>query len=140
MSDCIFCKIANKEITSDYVYEDDQIISFRDMEPQAPEHVLIIPKRHIESLDAAQDTDAELLAHILLKVKDIAADLGIKDGYRVVNNCGEDGGQTVKHLHFHLLGKRKMTWPDNKKILIYTSKRSIIDNAVSYFIGFYALM
>ena len=111
MSDCIFCKIANKEITSDYVYEDDQIISFRDMEPQAPEHVLIIPKRHIESLDAAQDTDAELLAHILLKVKDIAADLGIKDGYRVVNNCGEDGGQTVKHLHFHLLGKRKMTWP-----------------------------
>ena len=111
MSDCIFCKIANKEITSDYVYEDDQITSFRDMEPQAPEHVLIIPKRHIESLDTAQDTDAELLAHILLKVKDIAADLGIKDGYRVVNNCGEDGGQTVKHLHFHLLGKRKMTWP-----------------------------
>lgn len=111
MSDCIFCKIANKEITSDYVYEDDKIISFRDMEPQAPEHVLIIPKHHIESLDAVKESDAELLAHILLKVKDIAADLGMKDGYRLINNCGEDGGQTVKHLHFHLLGKRKMSWP-----------------------------
>jgi diadenosine tetraphosphate (Ap4A) HIT family hydrolase len=111
MSDCIFCKIANKEITSDYVYEDDKIISFRDMEPQAPEHVLIIPKKHIDSLDAAKTEDAELLAHILLKVKDIASDLGMKDGYRLVNNCGEDGGQTVKHLHFHLLGRRKMTWP-----------------------------
>lgn len=111
MSDCIFCKIASKEITSDYVYEDDKIISFRDMEPQAPEHVLIIPKRHIASLDAAQESDAEVLAHILLKAKDIAADLGMKDGYRLVNNCGEDGGQTVKHLHFHLLGKRKMSWP-----------------------------
>ncbi len=111
MSDCIFCKIANKEITSDYVYEDDKIISFRDMEPQAPEHVLIIPKNHIASLDAAQESDAEVLAHILLKAKDIAADLGMEDGYRLVNNCGEDGGQTVKHLHFHLLGKRKMSWP-----------------------------
>lgn len=111
MSDCIFCKIASKEITSDYVYEDDKIISFRDMEPQAPEHVLIIPKRHIASLDAAQESDAEVLAHILLKAKDIAADLGMEDGYRLVNNCGEDGGQTVKHLHFHLLGKRKMSWP-----------------------------
>ncbi len=111
MSDCIFCKIANKEITSDYVYEDDKIISFRDMEPQAPEHVLIIPKHHIESLDAVKESNAELLAHILLKVKDIAADLGMKDGYRLINNCGEDGGQTVKHLHFHLLGKRKMSWP-----------------------------
>lgn len=111
MSDCIFCKIASKEITSDYVYEDDKIISFRDMEPQAPEHVLIIPKCHIASLDAAQESDAEVLAHILLKAKDIAADLGMKDGYRLVNNCGEDGGQTVKHLHFHLLGKRKMSWP-----------------------------
>lgn len=111
MSDCIFCKIANKEITSDYVYEDDKIISFRDMEPQAPEHVLIIPKKHIASLDAAQESDAEVLAHILLKAKDIAADLGMEDGYRLVNNCGEDGGQTVKHLHFHLLGKRKMSWP-----------------------------
>jgi len=111
MSDCIFCKIAAKEITSDYVYEDDTIISFRDMEPQAPEHVLIIPKKHIASLDAASEEDAEILAHILLKVKDIAADLGMEDGYRLVNNCGEDGGQTVQHLHFHLLGKRKMSWP-----------------------------
>ena len=109
--DCIFCKIASKEILSDYVYEDDSIISFKDAEPQAPEHVLIIPKKHISSLDEAKEEDAELLAHILLKVKDIAAGLGMEDGYRLVNNCGEDGGQTVKHLHFHLLGKRKMAWP-----------------------------
>ena len=111
MSDCIFCKIANKEIPSEYIYEDDKIVSFKDLEPQAPEHVLIIPKKHIASLDAAASEDAELLAHILLKVKDIAAGLELKDGYRLINNCGEDGGQTVKHLHFHLLGKRKMTWP-----------------------------
>ena len=111
MSDCIFCKIASKEIPSEYIYEDDMIVSFKDLEPQAPAHALIIPKKHIASLDAAAPEDAEVLAHILLKVKDIAADLGMEDGYRLVNNCGEDGGQTVKHLHFHLLGKRKMNWP-----------------------------
>lgn len=111
MSDCIFCKIAKKEIPSEYLYEDDMIVSFKDLEPQAPAHALIIPKKHIESLDAAAPEDAQVLAHILLKVKDIAAQLGMEDGYRLVNNCGEDGGQTVKHLHFHLLGKRKMNWP-----------------------------
>ena len=79
--------------------------------PQAPVHVLIIPKKHIESLDALQEEDAELLAYMMLKVKDIAKSVGIVNGYRAVINCGEDGDQTVKHLHIHLLGKRKMSWP-----------------------------
>ena len=74
-------------------------------------HVLIIPKKHIASLDDVKDDDAELLGYIMTKVKDIAAILGLENGYRLVNNCGEDGMQTVKHLHFHLLGKRKLTWP-----------------------------
>ena len=111
MADCIFCKIANGEIPSKKVYEDDKIICFHDLEPQAPVHVLIIPKKHIESLDAVSEEDAELMGHILLKVKDIAKDLGLVNGYRLVNNCGEDGFQTVKHIHFHLLGKRKLIWP-----------------------------
>lgn len=111
MSDCIFCKIAGKEIPSNFVYEDDQIVCFHDLEPQAPVHVLIIPKKHIASLDDATAEDAQLLGHILVKVKEIAEILGLENGYRLVNNCGEDGMQTVKHIHFHLLGKRKMTWP-----------------------------
>ena len=111
MSDCIFCKIANKEIPSNFVYEDEQIVCFHDLEPQAPVHVLIIPKKHIASLDDAGAEDAQLLGHILVKVKEIAEILGLENGYRLVNNCGEDGMQTVKHIHFHLLGKRKMTWP-----------------------------
>lgn len=111
MADCIFCKIAEKEIPSNVVYEDDKILCFHDLEPQAPVHVLIIPKEHIESLDDVKESQQELLGYILMKVKDIAAKLGLENGYRLVNNCGEDGFQTVKHLHFHLLGKRKMTWP-----------------------------
>ncbi len=111
MADCIFCMIANKEIPSNIAYEDDRIICFHDLEPQAPVHVLIIPKKHIASLDDVTDDDAELLGYIMIKVKEIAELLGLENGYRVVNNCGEDGMQTVKHLHFHLLGKRKMQWP-----------------------------
>ena len=111
MSDCIFCKIVDGEINSNKVYDDDKILCFHDADPQAPVHVLIIPKKHIESLDDVTAEDADLLAHIMLKVKDIAAELGLENGYRLVNNCGEDGFQTVKHLHFHILGKRKMTWP-----------------------------
>ena len=103
--------IANKEIPGNIVYEDDRIVCFHDLEPQAPAHVLIIPKKHIASLDDVKDDDAELLGYIMTKVKDIAAILGLENGYRLVNNCGEDGMQTVKHLHFHLLGKRKLTWP-----------------------------
>jgi len=111
MEDCIFCKIANKEIPSEAAYEDEDIFCFHDLEPQAPVHVLIVPKKHIASLDEITEADQELMGHILLKVKEIAKDLGLENGYRLVNNCGEDGFQTIKHLHFHLLGKRKLTWP-----------------------------
>jgi histidine triad (HIT) family protein len=93
------------------VYEDEHILCFHDLEPRAPVHVLIIPKKHIDSLDAVADGDAALLGLLLAKVKDIAALLGLENGYRLVNNCGEDGMQTVKHLHFHLLGKRRLLWP-----------------------------
>ena len=111
MSDCIFCKIAQGEIPSDKVHEDDRILCFKDLDPQAPVHVLIIPKKHISSLDDVREEDSELLGYIMLKVREIAADLGLENGYRLVNNCGEDGLQTVQHLHFHLLGRRKLTWP-----------------------------
>ena len=111
MGDCVFCKIAEQEIPSNIVYEDDQRICFHDLEPQAPVHVLIIPKKHIASMDDVSADDQQLMGYIMTKVKEIAKTLGLENGYRLVNNCGEDGFQTVKHLHFHLLGKRKMTWP-----------------------------
>ncbi len=111
MSDCIFCMIASKKIPSKIAYEDDRVIAFHDLEPQAPVHVLVIPKKHIDSLDQLSDEDGELVGYLMTKIKTIAKELGLENGYRVVNNCGEDGLQTVLHLHFHLLGKRKMTWP-----------------------------
>lgn len=111
MSDCVFCGIVQGEIPSKKVYEDDRILCFHDLEPKAPVHVLIIPKKHIASLDQVKEEDRDLLGYIMVKVKDIAEALGLENGYRLVNNCGEDGFQTVQHLHFHLLGKRKMTWP-----------------------------
>lgn len=111
MSDCIFCKIAEKEIPSKAAYEDDRILVFHDLDPQAPVHVLMIPKQHIASLDDVQSSDQELLGYMMGKVKEIAALLGLDNGYRVVINTGEDGMQTVKHLHIHILGKRKMIWP-----------------------------
>jgi histidine triad (HIT) family protein len=105
--------IAQKEIPADIVYEDEEIICFNDLEPQAPVHALIIPKKHYKSLDDVTESaeDKELLGHLMAKVHIIAARLGLENGYRLVNNCGEDGMQTVEHLHFHLLGRRKMTWP-----------------------------
>ena len=111
--DCIFCKIANKEIPSDIIYEDEMILCFRDLNPQAPVHVLVIPKKHIASLDDADlsESDAELLGHLILKIRGIADLLGLKNGYRLVSNCGKDGLQTVGHLHFHLIGGRRMKWP-----------------------------
>lgn len=111
MSDCLFCKIAEGEIPSNKVYEDEQIVCFHDIEPQAPVHVLIVPKKHIKSLDELTSEDADLISHIMLKIKDIAAELGLEGGYRTVINTGADAFQTVKHLHFHILGKRKLTWP-----------------------------
>ena len=111
MSDCIFCKIKDGEIPSTKIYEDDKIYVFRDADPQAPEHVLMIPKKHITGLSHLTDEDTQLMGYMLCKVKDIAAMLGITNGYRAVINNGEDGQQTVPHLHIHILGKRKLTWP-----------------------------
>ncbi|MCT4621194.1 MAG: histidine triad nucleotide-binding protein [Marinisporobacter sp.] len=111
MADCIFCKIASKEIPSKVVYEDDYMMAFHDIEPQAPTHVVIIPKEHIPSLDDLSSEHKNLLGHILLSIKDIAKALNLKEGYRIVSNCGELGGQTVGHIHFHLLGGRQLQWP-----------------------------
>ena len=111
MSDCLFCKIIAGEIPSNKVYEDDEILAFNDVAPQAPVHFLIVPKKHMASLDDTTDEDEALLAHIMLKIKDIAKDLGLENGYRVVINTGEDGMQSVKHLHVHVLGKRRLLWP-----------------------------
>ena len=111
MSDCIFCKIADKQIPANVIYEDDRILCFHDITPQAPAHALLIPKKHIASIDDVALEDQDLMGYIIVKVKEIAQALGLENGYRVVNNCGEDGMQTVPHIHFHILGKRKMAWP-----------------------------
>ncbi len=113
VADCIFCKIAGKEIPSDTVYEDERVIAFRDLSPQAPVHVLVIPKKHVESLLALTEEDGELMGHILCRVMPkLARDLGVDEkGFRMVVNTGADGNQTVMHLHFHLLGGRAMGWP-----------------------------
>jgi histidine triad (HIT) family protein len=107
----IFKKIIDKEIPAQIVYEDDQCLAFRDVAPQAPTHVLVIPKKEIPSLDDIDDGDAELLAHIWLVIRSLARELNLGSGYRVVVNCGRDGGQSVDHLHFHLLGGRQLSWP-----------------------------
>lgn len=108
MSDCIFCKIVDGSIPSKKVYEDDKIVAFYDLEPQAPVHVLIIPKQHICCANEINEENSHLVAHIFTKVSEIAKSLGLDNGYRIVNNCGNDGRQTVKHLHFHLLGGKEL--------------------------------
>ena len=107
----IFQKIIDRQIPADIVYEDEKSLAFRDIHPQAPTHVLIIPKRRIPSLAAAADEDAALLGHLLLIARNVAEQLGLTNGYRTVINSGPDGGQTVDHLHVHLLGGRALTWP-----------------------------
>ncbi len=110
--DCLFCKISKGEIPSGKVYEDEMVFAFRDIEPQAPTHILIIPKEHIESANDINETNSKVVSHIFEVAAKIAKAEGIeKGGYRIVNNCGEDGGQTVKHLHFHMLGGRSLSWP-----------------------------
>ena len=111
MADCIFCMLANHDIPTEVVYEDDKIFCFKDADPQAPVHVLVIPKKHIPSLADVTPEDAELLGYIMIKIKEIADTLGLENGYRVVSNIGEDAFQTVKHLHFHVMGCRKFSWP-----------------------------
>ncbi|MEB3179256.1 MAG: histidine triad nucleotide-binding protein [Nostocaceae cyanobacterium] len=109
--DTIFSKIIRREIPADIVYEDDLALAFRDINPQAPVHILVIPKQPIAKLSDAESQDHKLMGHLLLTVKRVAEQQGLTNGYRVVINTGEDGGQTVYHLHLHILGGRQMTWP-----------------------------
>lgn len=112
MADCLFCKIIAGEIPSTKVYEDEAVLAFRDIEPQAPEHIIIIPKTHISSANEITEENGAVVGKIFAVVAKIAKELGFADkGYRIVNNCGEDGGQTVGHIHFHLLGGRNLQWP-----------------------------
>ena len=107
--DCIFCKIINKEIPSKIVYEDEEILAFNDIHPLTPIHILVIPKKHIESAIDIKEEDEKLIGRMYTVINKIANDLNIdKKGFRVVTNCGEDGGQEVKHLHFHLLAGKKL--------------------------------
>lgn len=107
----IFKRIIDREIPADIIYEDDNCLAFRDIAPQAPTHVLVIPKREIPSLADAASDDAPLLGHLLDVVRRLAVQLGLENGYRVAINAGPDGGQSVDHLHLHLLGGRKLKWP-----------------------------
>src|SRR5690606_11410966 len=100
-----------KEIPASIVYEDDQCLAFHDVSPQAPTHVLVIPKKEIPSLNDLTPNDQSLVGHLYLVIQKLAGKLGLEGGYRVVVNCGRDGGQSVDHLHFHILGGRQMTWP-----------------------------
>jgi len=112
MSDCIFCKIIAGEIPATVVHETDDVLAFRDLGPQAPTHVLVIPKRHIATINDMQDSDAELVGKLYLAAQKVAADEGISEsGYRTVMNCNKGAGQTVFHMHLHMLGGRPMTWP-----------------------------
>ncbi len=108
----IFKRIIDREIPATIVYEDDRCLAFHDVAPQAPTHVLVIPKKEIASIEALADDDAALVGHLWSVIRNLARQLGVdQSGYRVVVNCGADGGQTVDHLHFHLLAGRVMTWP-----------------------------
>ena len=107
----IFTKIINREIPADIVYEDDLALAFRDINAQAPTHVLVIPKEEIASLDDISDDNAHVMGHLFSVVRKVAAQLELTGGYRTVINCGADGGQTVDHIHIHLLGGRALSWP-----------------------------
>lgn len=111
-TDCIFCKIVAGQIPANRLYDDDQVLAFHDINPQAPTHVLVIPKRHIESLAAVTPDDGALLGHLLTTASRLAREIGLAErGYRVVLNIGQDGGMAVYHLHAHILGGRRMAWP-----------------------------
>ena len=112
MSDCVFCRIVRREAKATVVFEDDEVLAFRDLSPQAPVHLLVIPKKHVASLAEAEASDAALLGKLLLVARDLAVREGIDArGYRVVANRGAGAGQTIFHLHFHVLGGRGMSWP-----------------------------
>ena len=109
--DCLFCKIISGEIPSSKVYEDEWVYSFKDINPQTPVHVLIIPKAHIASANEVDETNSRYIAHIFEMIPEVAKMAGLTGGYRVITNCGDDACQTVKHLHFHIMGGRKL--PEN---------------------------
>ncbi len=110
--DCLFCKMARGEIKPDTLYEDELVLAFKDINPQAPVHFLVVPKQHISTLNECDDSHAELIGHMYLAAKKIANELGIADGgYRSLINCNADAGQTVWHVHLHVLGGRTLTWP-----------------------------
>lgn len=108
---CLFCSIAEGSIPSKKAYEDDRCLVFHDIDPQAPVHLLAIPKEHIESVAAVTRENADLVAHLMTVIAKVAAELGLEGGFRVVSNCGADAQQSVPHLHFHLLAGRQMAWP-----------------------------
>lgn len=108
MSDCLFCKIIAGEIPSTKVYEDERVLAFRDIAPQAPTHILVIPKEHIASVAEINEKNSAVVSHIFEVIAKIAKDEKLDGGYRVVSNCGDDAGQTVHHLHFHILGGKKL--------------------------------
>ena len=110
--DCLFCKIIEGEIDSDIVYEDERVIAFKDIEPQAPVHFLIVPRKHIATLLDLEEEDNELIGHIYQVANQLAEEEGIaEDGFQIISNCGEAGGQSVFHIHYHLLGGRDLQWP-----------------------------
>lgn len=110
--DCLFCKIINREIPADIVHEDDEVLAFSDINPQAPTHVVIVPKQHIATLNDLEEGDLELVGRLAYTAARLAKERGFADdGYRVVMNCNDQGGQTVYHIHMHLMGGRRFTWP-----------------------------
>jgi len=112
MSDCLFCKIINRELSADIVYEDESFLAFKDINPQAPVHLLIIPKKHIETINDIKEEDGLLIGNMILLAKKLAKKQGIDEkGYRLIYNCNREGGQMVYHIHLHLLGGRAMGWP-----------------------------
>lgn len=111
MDDCVFCNIAAGKIPSNKIYEDDHVLAFYDATPQAPVHFLVIPKAHVENADSLGAGNYQIVAHIFESIAKISRELELKNGYRVVTNCGDDGGQTVGHMHFHVLAKRRLAWP-----------------------------
>jgi len=112
LSDCIFCKIIAGEIPGDIVYQDDKVIAINDIDPKAPVHILIMPKEHISSLIEVDDNNKDIVSHSFMVAGELAKSRGIAEkGFRVVNNCGIEGGQSVGHIHFHLMGGRNMAWP-----------------------------
>lgn len=110
--DCIFCEIINGNIPSNKIYEDDKVLAFHDISKEAPVHFLVIPKEHISSINEINKENSDIISHIFLIINKLVKELSIcETGYRIINNCGKDGGQTVNHIHFHVMGQRELKWP-----------------------------